>query len=267
MDIFKALQIEDDFKRNEEFYKIFDEDKRLNTRTGSVEKLTTLTEIGRLTNRDSKVLEIGAATGVYAIALSSEVAEVTAFEPATVNYDVLAEKIERRKIENVKAFKKSSNDMGDLPDDYYDLVMILGPMYHLSKKEDRDYCLEQAKRVCKDNGHIMIAFLNHDIVPITMTIDNPSYFSNDEFYDAENIRVRDFPFIFFTLDECKQIVAEAGLQTKEIIGVDGFSETIRDKINSMDAKTFGRYMDWHTSRCKKPELLGASNHLLFVCKK
>lgn len=267
MDIQDIIKIEDDFERNEEFYKFFDENKRLNTRAGSVEKLTTLIEIGKHIDKNSKVLEVGAGTGVYAIPLADEVAEYTAYEPANVNYDRMIERKEKRKVDKLKAYKKSSNDMGELPDNYYDLVLILGPMYHLSKKEDRDFALKEARRVCKDGGTIMVSFINHDIVPITMTREIPDYFSHEEYYDSENIRVRNIPFIFFTLDEAKEMLAENGLEVTEAVGVDGFSETIRDEVNTMDIPTFNKYMDWHLSHCKKPELLGASNHLLFVCKK
>lgn len=45
MDISEILKIDNDLERNEELYKVFDEDKRLKSRTGLVEKITTLTEI------------------------------------------------------------------------------------------------------------------------------------------------------------------------------------------------------------------------------
>mgnify|MGYP001148718207 CR=1 FL=1 len=38
MDIKEVLNISDDFKRNDELYKIFDEEKRLESKAGSVEK-------------------------------------------------------------------------------------------------------------------------------------------------------------------------------------------------------------------------------------
>lgn len=69
----KIVKIDDDLKRNEELYKIFDEEIRLKSRTGLVEKITTQREIDKLINANSKVLDIGAGTGVYTISLASKV--------------------------------------------------------------------------------------------------------------------------------------------------------------------------------------------------
>lgn len=52
----KIVKIDDDLKRNEELYKIFDEESRLKSRTGLVEKITTQREIDKLINANSKVL-------------------------------------------------------------------------------------------------------------------------------------------------------------------------------------------------------------------
>ncbi len=60
----KIIKIDDDLKRNEELYKLFDEENRLKSRTGLVEKITTQREIDKLINANSKVLDIGAGTGV-----------------------------------------------------------------------------------------------------------------------------------------------------------------------------------------------------------
>ncbi len=73
MDMEKIVKIDDDLKRNEELYKIFDEESRLKSRTGLVEKITTQREIDKLINANSKVLDIGAGTGVYTISLASKV--------------------------------------------------------------------------------------------------------------------------------------------------------------------------------------------------
>lgn len=64
------VKIDDDLKRNEELYKLIDEESRLKSRTGIVEKITTQKEIDKLINTNSKVLDIGAGTGVYTIHLA-----------------------------------------------------------------------------------------------------------------------------------------------------------------------------------------------------
>ena len=39
-----------------------------------------------------------------------------------------------------------------------------------------------------------------------------------------------------------------------------------DKINAMDDESYAQYLRYHFYICEKPEMLGMSNHLLFIGK-
>lgn len=51
------------------------------------------------------------------------------------------------------------------------------------------------------------------------------------------------------------------------IGTNGFSEILSERIDEMSDVSYKIYLDWYLNHCDKEELLGASNHYLFVCKK
>lgn len=264
MDMDNIIKIDDDLKRNEELYKFFDEEARLKSRTGLVEKITTQKEIDKLIKSDSNVLDIGAGTGVYTIPLASKVRKVTAFEPSSSNFKALEAKA--KDFSNIRAYKKSSFDLKDLEDNYFDLVLIFGPMYHLSNEKDREDVLKEAKRVCKDGGHILISFINHDMVLISETINfNLNIFSGPS-YDSKKQRLIDRPFIFFKVNEAQTMIEEADIKIKEIIASDGYAEVLSKKLEEMTEDSYKNYLDWHLSHCKDPESLGATNHLLFVCE-
>lgn len=258
------VKIDDDLKRNEELYKLIDEESRLKSRTGIVEKITTQKEIDKLINTNSKVLDIGAGTGVYTIHFAPKVKEVTAFEPSSSNFKTLEAKA--KEFPNIKAYNKSSFDLEDLEENYFDLVLIFGPMYHLSNEKDRKDVLRQAKRVCKDGGYILISYINHDMVLISESINyNTNIFSSPA-YISEKQRLIDRPFVFFKVNEARKMIEDEGIETKEIIASDGFAEVLSEKLEEMTEESFENYLDWHLSHCKDPETLGATNHLLFVCK-
>ena len=264
MDMEKIIKIDDDLKRNEELYKLFDEESRLKSRTGQVEKITTQREIDKLINANSKVLDIGAGTGVYTIHLATKVKEVTAFEPSSSNFKTL--EIKAKEFSNIKAYNKSSFDLEDLEENYFDLVLIFGPMYHLSNEKDRIDVLRQAKRICKDDGHILVSYINHDMVLISESINyNLNIFSGPS-YDSKKQRLIDRPFVFFKLNEAKQMIEDDDIEIKEMIASDGFAEVLSKYLDEMTEESFKNYLDWHLSHCKDPETLGATNHLLFVCK-
>lgn len=263
MDMEKIINIDDDLTRNEELYKIFDEESRLKSRTGLVEKITTQMEIDKLINANSTVLDIGAGTGVYTIHLANKVKEVTAFEPSSSNFKTLEQKT--KEFSNIKAYNKSSFDLKDLQANYFDLVLIFGPMYHLSDEKDRKDLLKEAKRVCKDGGHILISFINHDMVLISESINyNTNIFSSPA-YISEKQRLIDRPFVFFKVNEARKMIENENIEINEIIASDGFAEVLSKYLEKMTEESFKNYLDWHLSHCKEPETLGATNHLLFVC--
>lgn len=191
---------------------------------------------------------------------------MVAFEPASNNFKKLKEKVKDLKRKNIKLENKSSLEMDRLEDKYFDVVLLFGPMYHLSNLEDRKHTLNEAKRVLKDDGFILVSFINHDMIPMTEMKYNSNYFES-EGYNSDTQRLINRPFIFFTLSECIEILEKSDLTIIKKVASSGFSELLENQINEMNELSYERYLDWHLAHCDKEELLGASNHYLFVCKK
>lgn len=257
--------IDDDLMRNEALYEYFDEENRLKGRGGNVEFITTLNIVESILKPGMRILDMGAGTGVYSIPLASKGYEVLAYEPSGSNFQKLKEKADELSLNTLSLKCGSSYDMHELPSDYFDVVMLFGPMYHLSNPEDQIDTVNEAKRICKEDGHILVSFINHDMIPMTETIYNVNWFEVGA-YDKETLRVTNRPFIFFTLDDSKELLQSCNLKIKRIIATSGFSELLGSQLEEMSEYAYSQYLKWHLSRCEKKELLGASNHLLFVCE-
>lgn len=80
----------------EEFYNSRDEEKRLLSQHGQVEYLTTMKYVRECITRFSSpdILEVGAGTGRYSVALAKEGYSVTAVELVPHNLDVLRSKLD-----------------------------------------------------------------------------------------------------------------------------------------------------------------------------
>ncbi len=268
MEFEEILRIEDDLQRNDALYSVFNEDERLASQAGQVEFLTTFRELEKYVTDQSKILDIGAGTGVYSFPLAKIAKEVVALEPASRNYQRLTEKIVTSQLTNLAAQQKSSLELEEFPSGYFDIVLLFGPLYHLSQVADREESLRQAKRLLAPGGKLFIAFINHDMIPMTETARNPHYLTaQDSGFQADKGRVRNRPFVFFTLKECREMLEQVGLSILSILATDGFAEMLAPQINAMDQRTYQTYLDWHFAHCKDSHLLGASNHFLFICQK
>jgi SAM-dependent methyltransferase len=141
----------------------------------------------------------------------------------------------------------------------------MGPLYHLHNANDRSKSIQEAMRVLKKDGTIFVSFINHDMVHMTELRDNNLYFKNGD-YDHTSMRLHDFPFVFFTVPECNNMLRAEGIQIEKIVASDGASELMSAEINAMDEESYSQYLCYHFYRCEKPELLGFTNHLLFIGK-
>ena len=63
------------------------------------------------------------------------------------------------------------------------------------------------------------------------------------------------------------MLRENGVSLLHEVASDGASELMDEEINAMSEESYRQYLRYHFYCCEKPELLGMSNHLLFVGRK
>jgi len=266
-------QITDDVLHISKIYEIFDEDARLRSQAAQVEFLTTVRCIEKYLKPGARILDVGAGTGVYSFYFAQQGYHVDALELADKNVRVFGEKLanwpkQASILGKMELTLRQGNamDLSAYEDDSYDIVLLFGPLYHLHKQEDRLQCIAEAKRVCKSDGVIFFAFINNDMVILTELDFDPNWLSGKT-YDHDSFKVVDFPFVFLTVEQCRQTLKEAGIRTLHEVASDGVSELMADRINSLSEEEYQQYLRYHFYCCEKPEMLGHSNHLLFVGRK
>lgn len=250
------------------YYNKFNEDKRLTHRHGIVEYETTMKYIKEyLKNMNNpKIIDIGAGTGKYSVALANEGYDVTAVELVKHNLMTL-----KAKNSPVKAYLGNAINLAKFKDNSFDMVLLFGPLYHLISKEDKLKALMEAKRIVKEDGLILVSYYMNEYAIITHGFKDNNILNaikNKEIDDTFHVTPKQTDlYSMVRLEDIDELNKLSNLKRIKILAQDGPSDYIRPIINKMDDETFKTYMNYHFSTCERKELLGASSHVLDILKK
>lgn len=265
MDLETLAKMTDETEQVQSLYEIFDENARLNRgKAARVEFLTTVRYIEKYLKPGDRILDIGAGAGEYSLYFAEKGHEVCALELSPANVAAFEKKIAPR--HRICLRQGNALDLSEYGDDSFDIVLLFGPLYHLHNEADRQSCIAQAKRVCKPGGKLFFAFIANDMVVLTELCYDTKFLLGDT-YDHETFKVEDFPFVFFTVEQCRAMLRAGGVDIRHEVAADGVSELLEEKINALDEESYRQYLRYHFYTCEKPEMLGHSNHLLFVGEK
>ena len=239
---------------------------------GSVEFLTTMRYIEKYICPGNRVLEIGAGTGRYSHALARQGYSVDGVELVKHNIDVFRKNTLPE--ENITIRQGNALDLSAFPDDTYDITLLLGPLYHLYSKEDKEQAIREAVRVTKQGGIIFAAYVISDGCLL------------DEGFHRENISVTDYireglldpetfgaksePKDLFELvrkEDIDELMSAFPVTRLHYVATDGCALLLRENIDSMDEETFQLYLKYHFATCERTDLAGVTSHALDIFQK
>ena len=139
-------------------YRSADEDARIRHGLGQLELLRTQQIVRRhLPPGPQQIADVGGGTGIHASWLAQDGHEVRIF-------DVVPEHIDasNRLAATLPTVSATLGDARQLPcpDDSVDAVLLFGPLYHLTAREDRLLALQEAARVARPGGLVFAAVIS-----------------------------------------------------------------------------------------------------------
>lgn len=245
------------------------EDTRLTrSRHGQLEYLTTMHYVHKLVPPGSKVLEVGAGTGRYSVALAKGGYDVAAVELLENNLAVLGKNAGG--LNNLASYQGDAVDLSLFGDNSFDAVLVLGPMYHLFEEAEQHRALDEAIRVSKPGGFILAAFLSVHAIMYNNYLYGNFRAGMEENFDAD-FHVRHFAEQFFTgfdIEEFEELFSQKPVQKIALAGTDSVLE-LAENVTSFELsdEDFRLFFEYHLKTCEKRELLGNQSHLLYICRK
>ena len=276
----------------EQYYNKFNEEKRLNSRHGQVEFRLSMKYIheaieytmksmynaatsecsestasaSQLQPQDVKLLDIGAGTGRYSVALAEEGYDVTAVELVKYNLGIL-----KKKNSSVKAMQGNALNLRKLNSNTFDVTLLFGPMYHLFGFEDKKKALLEAKRVTKPGGTILVAYCMNEYGVITYGFKERHVLECMEqgrFSDTFQTQpLLEHLYDYMRLEDIDALNEACGLTRIKILSPDGPANYMRPFLNQLSNEEFEAFIQYQMAACERPDLIGAGAHTLDILRK
>jgi ubiquinone/menaquinone biosynthesis C-methylase UbiE len=245
-----------------------EEERSTSSRANTLEFHYTAKLAGQYVDRATSVLELGCGTGFYGVYLAKKCREYVGIDLSPECIEMFNDKIESLRLSNVRAMVGDATSMGGIESSRFDVVMALGPMYHLPPAE-RDLVFSECKRVCRDGGIIMLAYINKAGAYVQACLQWPDRYPNVDVNDSVLRKGIDdlMPEIFFYTmpEEMEEEARSHGLSVLKNVGVDFvFNANV---INEMDDRQFEAWLEVADYLFESPSCTGLSNHTVMVCQK
>lgn len=261
MEVLKALT---------EYYGSYDEDSRLRSKHGMVEYLTTMRYIEKYIKPGMRILEIGAATGRYSHELAQRGYRVDAVELVKHNIDIFREKTMPG--ENVTIRQGNAKDLSFFEEGTYDITLLLGPMYHLFTAEEQLQALKEAIRVTKQGGIVYVAYCNNDATMVQYCFGRGMLKQQryKDLVDLQTFKASSDPAELFELyrkEDIDKLMSHFAVTRLHYLGTDMATNFMRSAVDEMDEELFELYLKYHFSICERPDMVGATHHILDIFQK
>ena len=251
-----------------DFYNNYDEEGRLLRKSRMPEYLNTMKYIKKYLTPDAKIIEIGAGTGRYSLALAEMGYDVTAVELVPHNIEIMKKKVKAH--HNIKIYEGNACDMSAFKSEMYDIVLLLGPMYHLFNDEDKHKALSEAIRIAKTGGVIYASYCNNDTSVYKFFYKNVVLEYLEKGLIKEDYHTVSSPKEIFELyrkTDIDSLMQRYSVTRLHFVGVDMLSYIFDDKFDNLNEREFEEYMKFLSNICEREDCVGLSIHLLDIFKK
>lgn len=257
------------------YYENYKEEDRITTNNARrIEFITTCNFFDELFNRKMEVLDCAAGTGAYAFHLADQGHKVTATDITPRHIEYIKEHL-KDKAYLMKTDVLDATDMSMFKDESFDVVLNMGPFYHLISNEQRTKCFSESMRVLKKGGLLVIAYIPRLYLNQMIVMADSRYIDKTLLNQIKNTGVlsSDDPKCFWTdtyyssYDEMQELYKDNGLDIVKHFAQDGMAPLFHNNVDSWNEEQFDTWYKYHLSVCEERSIIDMSNHVVIIGRK
>ena len=222
------------------------------------------------------ILEIGAATGRYTLALCRRGYSVTAVDLSAALLEQCRQRLAAERLESrARLVVADARDLRAVPETRFDAVLLMGPLYHLVFEADRAQAVRQAADRLRDGGLLFSAFLSRSGVLGDFMRRMPEWIERREVVRSFLERGRrpddqprgGFRGYFARVSEIRPLHEALGIETVLLAGVEPAISADDESYNRLEGARRALWLDLLFEVSSDESTVGASRHLLYVGRK
>lgn len=252
---------------------------RLQQGSGRIEFARTQEIVARsLPPPPAVIVDIGGGPGAYARWLARLGYEVHLIDPVPLHVEQARQASAQQPGAPIASCTLGDARHIERADASADAALLLGPLYHLTEREDRVTALREAARIVRPGGVVIAAAISRFVSTLDGMVhgylDDPAFarIVQDDLATGQHRNPTNHPAYFTTAffydpTDVKDEVEEAGIVHERTVAVEG-PAWMMPRVQEAwdDPEQRARFMAALRWIEEEPSLLGASQHLLVIAR-
>jgi S-adenosylmethionine-dependent methyltransferase len=223
-----------------------------------------------------RILEIGAATGRYTLELAKRGHTLTAVDLSAAliekcRQNLVDEGLERQ----VRLVVADARNLSQVTEKRFDVVLLMGPLYHLIMKADRKLALKEAFDRLRAGGVLFSSFISRFGTISDLLKNVPGWIEDqakvrsliEKGKRPDHYPRGGFRGYFAQASEIAPLHKAVGFETVVVAGVEPAIAADDESYNKLQEKQRELWLDLLYELSVEKSIIGASRHLLYIGKK
>ena len=282
-----------DFEKIKNYYSKFDEKNRLqNDNSGKLEFLMTMGILEKYlphpaemavadgasvkSDGEISILDLGGGAGAYSFPHAKKGYKVTLADLSETLLSQAKKQKEEDKVQNlVSCDQVNATDLSCYKDNSFDVVLLFGPLYHLTEKDEREKCVGEIRRVLKTGGKVFASFIPHLSGSIALvqrfcwSPDQVDINTLEECFNSgkfKNLSDNGFQEGYYPAsEEIENLFAASGFEKQQLRSIRGFGYEKEDVIFKFKNKSvFSKILELIDSTAADKSIIEMCGHAMYI---